>query len=368
MVTLKALMDKHNISRNVALKLVRMIPLARKEPGGPGQIEQWIIPDDDHVDAAMIEKAREEARETPGSPSSAEPPPSDPALQEEERALRRERLATEKIRAEIARLQAEAELSGIKQRYEIQRRSEEVARRAHRLRLHELADRRNALVQEIRDLEQRSTALEQEVVTAHTHLDALRANVEVDEQVAWGARARRAEEERAAAGARARREEAEAELATVEADLRAARNEGTALKADCAAYVAAARERITALEAEEAEWRAATRAFLALLGRPVTVTGQIIRALMTVAGAFAGTGVWTATEEVEKLAELRRRLLRVLLPEGVGELQAAMEEIAAIMDRRDLSNEQRTAKVSGLARKALARILEQQRGKGDPTG
>ncbi len=122
-MTLKELSEKLEIPRSAALKLVRLLPGTKKEAAGPGQIPKWVIPDDalDQVTEEMLEEAREPTttteKTTTGKDESGSPTrvttlgalPTDPALHEEELAVKRERLAAEKIRAETARLQAEAD-------------------------------------------------------------------------------------------------------------------------------------------------------------------------------------------------------------------------------------------------------------------
>ncbi len=104
-MTIKQLEEALQIPRSAALRLARMLPGAKKEAAAPGQIPRWVIPDDalQHLTEEMIEAAR------------AEPPPAtaaslgDPGLVEEERAVKRARLAAEQARAEADRLKAEAD-------------------------------------------------------------------------------------------------------------------------------------------------------------------------------------------------------------------------------------------------------------------
>ncbi len=104
-MTLKELEEQLGVPRAVALRLARMIPGAKKEAGGPGQIPRWVIPDDalQHLTEEMLEAARVEP-----SPATAASP-GDPGLVEEERAVKRARLAADQTRAEADRLKAEAD-------------------------------------------------------------------------------------------------------------------------------------------------------------------------------------------------------------------------------------------------------------------
>lgn len=329
------------VDRHLAARVARRIPGTRQVAGRPGQFERLEIPDDaiEHVTKEIVE----EERAALGSSASVESPPSDPALREEELAVRREKLATEKIRAETARLQAEAELSGAKQRREVQLRAEEVERRTHRLRLRELEDTRRRLLGEIQEFEIHLEAMRLELDHLHqlsadtrTRLEMVRGHVKAEEQAIARARARRAEVEAELAAT-------QADLGAMAAELRAVRDEAAALKGECEGYVAAAREQVAAMEAEEADWLAATRAFVALWRGPAA--GAALRTLMTLSATIAAAGVM---DEAAALAELRRRLFRFFLP--------ALEEIAALLDRRDLSDEQRVVE----ARKLLARVREQR--------
>lgn len=107
-MTLREFADALGVPRNVAAKLAPKIPGARREPRGPGQIPAWVLPEDalDYVTEDLLEAARAEAGQ-PSQPGAA--PPADPALLDEERAVRREHLAADKARAEADRLRAEAD-------------------------------------------------------------------------------------------------------------------------------------------------------------------------------------------------------------------------------------------------------------------
>ena len=115
-MTLKEFAEGLGVSRNVAARLALKIPGAKREPGRPGQIPMWVLPEDalDYMDEPMVKAAKEQAtseEERPASPVSPAAPAAlpDPALVDEELAVRREKLAAEKVRAETLRLQAEAE-------------------------------------------------------------------------------------------------------------------------------------------------------------------------------------------------------------------------------------------------------------------
>ncbi|MGH9362749.1 MAG: hypothetical protein ACRD2T_12615, partial [Thermoanaerobaculia bacterium] len=107
-MTLRELADALGVSRNVAAKLAPKVPGAKREPRGPGQIPAWILPEDafDYITEEMLEAARAEAAQAAPSTSA---PSADPALLDEDRAVRRERLAADKARAEADRLRAEAD-------------------------------------------------------------------------------------------------------------------------------------------------------------------------------------------------------------------------------------------------------------------
>jgi hypothetical protein len=54
------------------------------------------------------------------------------------------------------------------------------------------------------------------------------------------------------------------------------------------------------------------------------------------------------------VAELSERLARTLLPEGAGPLQAALAGIAALLEREDLSKDERLAEIGKLVRARLS--------------
>ncbi len=116
-MTLKQFAETLGVDRNIAARVAAMIPGAKREAAGDGQIARWSIPDDamDHVTEEMVAEAKEQGAtrsEAPAPPPRAEPPtflPGEPALREEELAVKREKLAAEKVRAETSRLQAEGE-------------------------------------------------------------------------------------------------------------------------------------------------------------------------------------------------------------------------------------------------------------------
>lgn len=365
-MTLKEFARAIGEERHVAARVARMIPGVRVVAGERGQLDRLEIPDDapERVTEEMLAEAR--AAQSGGMIPAAEVPEESPEVREI-------REATELVEARRRQIEAEEQLADIERKREARRAAEKVEHRIQRLRLRELGDRKRALMAESQDLEQHLARRRQEladldhlIAEAQQLLAISRADAETEEAEAARVRAQRVEVQAELAATQAALGARRAELADAEGDVLAAQDKAAAVKADCDGYVAAARERVAALEADEAAWRDATRLFMTLWRGPIM--GTVLRALLTVAGALVEGGSLTGTEEARVLAALRGRLVRMLLPSGVGELQAAMEEIAGLMDRRDLSNEQRTAQVSGLARKALARILEQQRGKGNSTG
>lgn len=115
MLTLRDLCERLEITRPVALRLVKKLPGAAKRAQGGGKMERWEIPDDalDSIDDEMLDAAKAEA--AAGSTAPASPPTegrsgvatTDPALREEALAVDRERLAAERARAETERLEAE---------------------------------------------------------------------------------------------------------------------------------------------------------------------------------------------------------------------------------------------------------------------
>ncbi len=123
---LKEFAEALGVSRNVAARLAVRIPGARKEPGEPGQIPRWILPDDApaHVDEAMVEQAKGEVA-VPDRSAGGSPGAGSPELAEERRAVERERLAAERARAEAERLRAEAERRRLEEREAERRRLDE---------------------------------------------------------------------------------------------------------------------------------------------------------------------------------------------------------------------------------------------------
>ncbi len=354
-MTLRELKEKLDVPHKVALRLAPMIPGAKKEAATPGQIPGWVFPDDapDHITEEMLQAARASLRDDPALPAE---------LREESQGVREAREASELADARRRQIEAEEQLADTERKRQARRRTEEVERRTHRLRLRELASTRDALLEEIRHLEQRLVALhqeferrlaalDQESATGEEHVQTLRRTVEAETQTAAEARARCMDVEAELAATQSELATTRSSLATVVADLRAARDERAALKAECDGYVAIAREQVAAIEAEEADWRAATRAFVALWRGPVA--GQMIRTLMTLSDTLAAAGLM---DEAAALAELRRRLFRFFVP--------ALGEIAALLDRQDLSDKERVVE----ARKLVVRVREQQRKEGDLTG
>jgi hypothetical protein len=122
MLTLRDLCERLEITRPVALRLVKKLPGAAKRAQGGGKMGRWEIPDDalDSIDDEMLDAAKAEA--AAGSTAPTSPPTAgrsgvattDPALREETLAVERERLAAERVEAETRRAKAERDLENVR--------------------------------------------------------------------------------------------------------------------------------------------------------------------------------------------------------------------------------------------------------------